>query len=383
MAEPSAVSPDRARALVAERYSYREARAIAEALQLSEPVAVTLVRRGHRTPEAAREFLQAAEAHDPLEFKSMAEIAARLASAAAAGTRITVHGDYDVDGVSSTAILVRALRELGASCDWLIPDRAGDGYGLTLATVAELSRRGTELVVTVDCGISCVSEVQAAREAGIEAIVTDHHQPPELLPDCPILHPVVSGYPFAELCATAVAAKLAQALRRGTGAGEEDPGDLQLVALATVADMVPLVGENRRLVRHGLAEMRRGAMTGLRALMAVSRTDPAAVGASDLGFRLAPRINAAGRLYRADAGVELMLSEDPERAAEIATELDRANSERRATERDLMDAAVRAYGELNDEQRRAPAIVLAGEGWHGGVVGIVASRLVERYGRPV
>jgi single-stranded-DNA-specific exonuclease len=382
--ETPADPANRPHALVAKPYSYREARAIAEALDLSEPVAVALVRRGHRSPGAAREFLDAAEAHDPLEFDSMEEIAGRLAAAARDGRRITVHGDYDVDGVSSTSILVRALRELGATCDWLIPDRAGDGYGLTLGSVAELARRGTELLVTVDCGISCAAEVQAAREAGIEAIVTDHHQPPELLPDCPILHPAVSGYPFAELCATAVAAKLAQALRRSTGAGgAEDPRDLQLVALATVADMVPLVGENRRLVRDGLAEMRRGASPGLRALMAVSRTDPAAVGASDLGFRLAPRINAAGRLYRADAGVELMLSEDPERAAEIAAELDRANSERRATERELVSAAERAYAELDEAQREAAAIVLAGEGWHGGVVGIVASRLVERYARPV
>lgn len=382
--ETSAELAHRAHALVAEPYSYREAQAIAEALELSEPVAVALVRRGHRSPEAAREFLEGAEVHDPLQFDSMEEIAARLSEAAASGTRITVHGDYDVDGVSSTSILVRALRELGASCDWLIPDRAADGYGLTPGTVAELSRRGTELLVTVDCGISCAAEVRAAREAGIETIVTDHHQAPELLPDCLILHPVVSGYPFAELCATAVAAKLAQALRRSASAGEaEDPRDLQLVALATVADMVPLVGENRRLVRDGLAEMRRGATPGLRALVAVSRTDPAAVGASDLGFRLAPRINAAGRLYRADAGVELMLSEDPERAAEIAAELDRANSERRATEREVVGGAERAYAELDEEQRRAPAIVLAGEGWHGGVVGIVASRLVERYARPV
>jgi single-stranded-DNA-specific exonuclease len=377
-------SPDAPIALDAEPYSYREARAVAEALELSEPVAIAMVRRGLRTPDAAREFLEAGEEHDPLEFDSMAAIVARLLEAAAAGTRITVHGDYDVDGVCSTAILVRALRELGAECDWLIPDRAADGYGLTLATVAALTRRGSEMIVTVDCGISCAAEVAAAHEAGIEAIVTDHHSPPDTLPDCPILHPVVSGYPFAELCATAVAHKLAVALRREAGAGEaEDPADLQLVALATVADMVPLVGENRRLVRAGLAEARRGARPGLRALMAVSRTDPATLAASDFGFRLAPRINAAGRLYRADAGVELMLTDDPDRAAAIAGELDRANRERRATEREVLSGAERALAELDPELREAPAIVLAGQGWHGGVVGIVASRLVERHRRPV
>ena len=290
-----------------------------------------------------------------------------------------MHGDYDVDGVCSTAIVVRALRELGADCDWLIPGRLEDGYGLTSATVESLAARGTGLLLTVDCGIGAVAEVAAAVEAGIEVVVTDHHQPGDELPDCPILHPALSGYPFAELCATGVAYKLAVALL-GAAAAERD---LDLVALATVADLVPLRGENRALVRRGLAEARRARRPGLRALMAAASVVPERLDEGDFAFRLAPRINAAGRLYRADAGVELMLTGDEARATEIAAELDRANHERREVEREVVDDAERVRRELAPELADAPGLVLAGEGWHPGVVGIVASRLVERHHRPV
>ena len=212
-------------------------------------------------------------------------------------------------------------------------------------------------------------------------IVTDHHQAGDELPDCPILHPALDGYPFEHLCGTAVAWKLAHcALGGGT---RTPPTDLDLVALATVADVVPLVGENRSLVQRGLAAIRRGRRLGLRALMAASKCEPTRLDEGDLAFRLAPRINAAGRLYRADAGVELMLTEDEERAEQIAIELSRANSERRATEREVDAAAEAALRELPEELREAPGLVLAGEGWHPGVVGIVASRLVERHHRPV
>ncbi len=363
-----------------EPYSYREARSLADQLHLAEPLAITLVRRGYRTAEAAREFIEGAEEHDPFEFDSMMRITSRLLAAARQGRKITVHGDYDVDGVCSTSILVRTLRELGAECDWLIPDRAADGYGLTMATIERLQERGTQVLLTADCGIGSAAEIAAAEEAGIEAIVTDHHQPPEDLPDCPILHPVVSGYPFAELCATAVAYKLAVALRREAGAGERRAdAELELVALATVADMVPLVGENRRLVKAGLGEMHKGARPGLRALIQVARCDPGRLDAGDLGFRIAPRINAAGRLYRADAGVELMLTEDPERAGQIAAELDAANTERRSTEREALADAQR---QLAGHDPQAAAIVLAGKDWHPGVIGIVASRIVDRHWRP-
>lgn len=392
----------------AEPYDYAEARTLVDELGLSEPVAITLVRRGYRTTEQARAFLQADESHSPHEFESMGRVTQQVLEALEAGKRITVHGDFDVDGVCATTILVGVLRELGAECDWLIPDRIADGYGLSAPNIELLAERGTKLLITVDCGVTAIDEVKLAHSLGMDVIVTDHHQPGSDLPDCTILHPAVDGYPFEELCGTAVAWKLACALREGSGAppseavaqpvaglgsgvvpgasqgGAPDPSsaDLDLVALATVADVVPLVGENRSLVRRGLAEVRRAKRPGIRALLVASKCEPTQVDEGDLAFRLAPRINAAGRLYRADAGVELFLTEDPDRAAEIAVELSRANSERRAREREVDAAAEAARRELSEELREAPALVVAGEGWHPGVVGIVASRLVERHHRP-
>jgi single-stranded-DNA-specific exonuclease len=365
-------------AFAVEPYSYAEARALSAELGLSEPIAVTLVRRGYRTPEDARAFLAADESHPPAAFEGMELVVERVREAIAAGRRITIHGDFDVDGVCATAVMVKALRDLGGEVDWFIPNRIEDGYGLSSANVRRLAERGTQLLLTVDCGITCASEVALAQELGVEAIVTDHHQPKEELPDCPILHPQISGYPFESLCGTAVAWKLACALRGGAA-----DSDLDLVALATVADVVPLVGENRSLVRRGLAEIRRAQRPGIRALLEASKCDPERLDESDLGFRLAPRINAAGRLYRADAGVELFLTEDQDRAAAIAEELSRANSERRATEREVDAAAESARRELTEELRQAHGLVLAGQDWHPGVVGIVASRLVERHRRPV
>jgi single-stranded-DNA-specific exonuclease len=376
---PSA--PDRAFRI--EPYAYSEARALSRGLGVSDPVAITLVRRGYRTLEAARDFLDASESHDPFEFESMENVSELVLEAVRARRTITVHGDYDVDGVCSTAILVRALRELGARCDWFIPDRLGDGYGLTEAGVKRLAARGTELIVTVDCGITAAREVAAARGAGVEVIVTDHHIPNERLPDCPIVHPRISGYPCPDLCATGVAYKLSEALRErgGIGATAADE-DLDLVALATVADLVPLTGENRALVRRGLVEARKASRPGLRALIAAAGGEPSRLDEGDLAFRLAPRINAAGRLYRADGGVELMLCEDEERAAQIASELDRANRERRGAEQETLVRAEAALAELPGGAE-AQALVVAGEGWHPGVVGIVASRLCERHCRPV
>jgi single-stranded-DNA-specific exonuclease len=374
--------PTSAPAYAAAPYSYAEVRALCDELGLSEPVAVTLVRRGHRTPAAARAFLSAEESHSPWGFTAMAEVVDLVLAAVEAEARITVHGDFDVDGVCATVVMVSTLRSLGAEVDWLIPDRIADGYGLSEENVRRLAERGTELLLTVDCGITAVAEVARARELGMEVVVTDHHQPGAELPDCPILHPQVSDYPFESLCGTAVAWKLACALRERAGSAAADE-DLDLVALATVADVVPLVGENRNLVRRGLAEVRRARRPGIRALLAASKCDPERLDEGDLGFRLAPRINAAGRLYRADAGVELFLTEDEERARQIAEELSRANSERRATEREVDAAAEACRRELPDDLREAPGLVLAGEDWHPGVVGIVASRLVERHHRPV
>jgi len=391
------------RAYKAEPFSYAEARVLSVELGLSEPVAIALVRRGYRTPEEARAFLDADESHEPGEFRSMEAVVERVLGAIEAGQRITVHGDFDVDGVCATSVLVGALRELGAECDWLIPDRMADGYGLSEDNVRKLAERGTGLIVTVDCGITAVAEVALAKELGIETIVTDHHQAGDELPDCLILHPAIDGYPFVELCGTGVAWKLACALRGEVGVGSpkrsagaslecfgdptpttaNDATDLDLVALATVADVVPLVGENRSLVRRGLEEVRRARRPGMRALLASAKCDPNQLDEGDLAFRLGPRINAAGRLYRADAGVELFLTADEERAAEIAAELGRANGERRATERDVANEAEAALRELPERLSGAHGLVVAGQGWHPGVIGIVASRLVERHHRPV
>ncbi len=359
-------------------YSHAEATILARELDLAEPVAVALIRRGFRTVDAARAFLAADESHDPSEFNGIGDAVAAIRRAIEQGERITVHGDYDVDGVTATTILVSALRDAGGDCDWLIPARVEDGYGVTMATVDRLAERGTGLLITVDCGITSAAEIAAARLRGIEAVVTDHHQPGDELPDCPVVHPVVSGYPCPDLCAAGVAHKLAAALL-GIERAERD---LDLVALATVADMVPLTGENRSLVRRGLEQARRAARPGLRALMAAAHVAPERLDETDVSFRLAPRINAAGRLYRADAAVELFLTADEGRAGRIAEELDRANHERRQTEAEVLADAERRLRDLGPEGADAPAIVLWGEGWHPGVVGICASRMAERRLKP-
>lgn len=351
-------------------------------LGVSGALAQVLVRRGFAEPGRARAFLAAEEEHPPSAFAGIERAVATVSEHLAARRRITVHGDYDVDGICSTAILVRALRALGADVDHYLPDRIADGYGLGAETVRRLAARGTRLLISADCAITAVAEVALARELGLDVLVTDHHAPRAdgVLPDAPIVHPAVCGYPCAELCATAVAYKLAQALFEHAGRdARELERDLDLVALATVADVVPLRGENRTLLRHGLRALASTSKPGLRALMRVARIAPGRVDERAIGFALAPRLNAAGRLYRADAGLELILTEDAVRATQVAEELDRANYERREVELRIRydaEAQIAALGERD-------AYVLAGEGWHAGVVGIVAARLAERHNRPV
>jgi single-stranded-DNA-specific exonuclease len=373
-AVPDPVPP--APALEIPPYDLHAALALERELGVSHVLAQVLVRRGLSDVAAARAFLNPIEAHEPSAFAGIDRAIATIERHIRDGRRIVVHGDYDVDGVCATATMVRALRALGADVGWYLPDRLTDGYGLALDTVRRLAARGTALLITVDCAITAVDEVAVAREAGVDVVVSDHHAPRAdgRLPDCEIVHPAVCGYPCADLCGTAVAYKLAQAL----GApGVED--DVELVALATVADLMPLVGENRRLVREGLLALSRTSRPGLRALMTVAKADPSALDTGTLGFRLAPRINAAGRLRRADAGLELLLTADEQRAAEIASELDRVNTERRAVEQRIVWEAEAQVA----EQGERLSYVLAGEGWHPGVVGIVASRIVERHHRPV
>jgi single-stranded-DNA-specific exonuclease len=353
-------------------------------LGVSGPIAQVLVRRGFGEPAHARAFLAADEEHPPSAFAGIEDAVESVLGRVERGERITIHGDYDVDGVCSAAVLVRALREMGADVDWYLPDRASDGYGLNERTVGRLAARGTRLLVTVDCAITAVEEVALARALGMDVVITDHHAPRAdgVLPQAPIVHPLICGYPCPELCATAVAYKLAQALSLGAGRARderESSEDLDLVALATIADVVPLVGENRTLVRRGLRALASTTKPGLRALMAVSGVDPQKVNERSVAFALAPRVNAAGRLYRADAGLELILTDAPERATQIAEELDRANRERRGVEAHIRVQAEAQIAALDERS----CYVLAGEGWHPGVIGIVASRLLERYRRPV
>jgi single-stranded-DNA-specific exonuclease len=356
-------------------YDLNAALTLERELGVSHVLAQVLVRRGLSDPDSARRFLDADVRHEAGAFDGMEEAVATIAGHIAGRTRITVHGDYDVDGVCATALLVRALRSLGGDVDWFLPSRLEDGYGLASATVARLTARGTRLLVTVDCGITAVEQVAEARAAGLDVVVTDHHAPRAdgQLPSCPIVHPSLGGYPCPELCGTGVAYKLAQALAASTA--EED---LELVALATVADLMPLRDENRRLVRDGLGRLANTAKPGLRALMEVARVDPSALDTHALGFRLAPRINAAGRVRRPDAGLELLLTEDAQRAIEIAAELDALNAERRAVEERTTWEAEALLAHAGERS----AYVLAAQGWHPGVIGIVASRISERYHRP-
>jgi single-stranded-DNA-specific exonuclease len=345
--------------------------ALAEALEVSETTATVLVRRGLDDVEDARSFLAAEPpAHDPLTLGDMAVAVERIRAAVAAGERICVHGDYDVDGISATAVAVLVLRELGANVEWRLPSRFEEGYGLAAETIEHLAEDGADLVLTVDCGITAVEEVARARELGLDVVVTDHHRPGDTLPDCPIVATRPSEYPCPDLCGTGVVFTLARALL-----GEDHPALarlLDLVALATIADVVPLVGENRSLAAAGLRALARTSRPGLQELMRSARVDPATVDATSVGFRLAPRINAAGRLGRPDVALELLLTDD--RAQD---------RERQGVEERILREAVAAVESWPADARDRRGYVLWNEGWHEGVIGIVASRLVERFHRPV
>ena len=343
-----------------------------------------LVRRGFADAPAARSFLDGAVEHDSALFSGIADAVALVMRHVAGGTPIAIHGDYDVDGVCSAAVLTSALEALGARVHVRLPSR-DEGYGLSVSRVDELHGAGARLLITTDCGITSCAEVDRAHELGMDMVVTDHHRPGAALPACPVVHPSVCGYP-AELCATGVAYKFAQAIYRTAGRDSAElEAQLDLVALATVADLVPLVGENRALVKQGLRAIAGTSRPGLRALLRVAQVDPQSVTEQTLGFGLAPRINAAGRLYRADAALELVLTRDDDRALEIARELDAINTERQSVESAILFEAERLLSEqgvTGSGGAADPLYVLAHREWHPGVIGIVASRLVDRYHRP-
>src|SRR5438309_4226913 len=350
---------------------HRQAGALAQGLGISEITASVLVRRGYGDPDEARAFLAGEQPlHHPFLLGDMAVAVERIRAAIAGGRRICVHGDYDADGICATVLAVLVLRELGADVEWHLPSRFDEGYGVSSATLERLADEGCGLVLTVDCGITAVREVADAKTRGLEVIVTDHHRPGDELPDALIVATRPSEYPFPELCGTGVVFKLAQALLGPDS--DVLSRHLDLVAVGTIADVVPLVGENRSLVIAGLRALARTQKPGLRALMRSAGVDPAALETSSVAFRLAPRINAAGRLGHPATALELLLTEDTERAAALARELEELNRERQAVEDRILRAAVAQVEEWPESRRRRRGYVLAGGDWHEGVSGIVA-----------
>jgi single-stranded-DNA-specific exonuclease len=364
-------------------------------LGLHSVTARVLANRGYGTPEGAQGFLDDALTGlpDPFRMKGLPAAVERLVRAIRAQERVTLWGDYDVDGVCSTALLTTFLREVGLEVRTYIPHRLGEGYGLNVTAVERLASEGTQLLVTLDCGITSHAEIGKANALGLEVIVVDHHAVPETMPPAvAVLNPLQPGcdYPTKWLCAGGVTFALCMALRKSlreagffTALKRPEPNLkqlLDLVALATVADVVPLTGANRILVRHGLEILTAGARPGVRALKEVAQLSGTRITAGHVGFRLGPRINAAGRLDDASIGLQLLLSKDVERARPLAQKLDAANAERQQIERAMVQGALeQAQGFV---EKGARGLVLAKEGWHPGVVGIVASRVVERFHRP-
>ncbi len=367
----------------------REGR-LARELGVSPLVARFLVQRGLREPEAAASFLESSLSHNlrsPMQFAEMPRAAGRLLDAVRRQERIAVYGDYDVDGITGATQLLLFLRDLGATPELFIPHRMKDGYGLRAPGIQALAARGASLIVTADCGAAAHEEIALAASLGVDVIVCDHHQNPAVRPPAhAVLNPVVSGagFPFQGLSAAGVVFYLllgTRMLLRETGAAVPDLRRyLDLVALGTVADLVPLVEENRVLVKYGLREIATTDRPGIRALCQVAGVDTVDVDA--VGFRLAPRLNASGRLADATRAVEMLATGDPAEARRLAASLNDHNLERRGIEEAIYAEAVQRIDSLADSATRR-SFVLASEGWHAGVVGIVASRLVERYFRPV
>lgn len=371
--------------------------ALAGEVGCSPRLARLMAARGVSLAEEAHRFLRGGigDLPDPSRLDGVDGAARRLADAVVQGELVGVHGDYDVDGVTSTVVLAEFLRQAGGRVTWLIPDREADGYGLQMGTLERLVARGIRVLITCDNGTSSVAEIERARSLGVETIVCDHHNPGESLPRAfSLLNPRIgdAGGPFADLAAVGVAFLLAIATRRELrrrgwfAEGRREPNLralLDVVALGTVADLAPLRGVNRILVREGLAVLAERRRPGLSALLDVSRTDPAEpLNASILGFRLGPRINAAGRLDNAATAVDLLLTRDPEVAARIARDLDGINRRRQEIQDGTLREAMAQVLEGGDPAARR-GLVLASREWHPGVVGVVAARIVEQFWRPV
>lgn len=363
---------------------------LAGELGLAPIVARLLAIRGHHDPELAARFLRPSLDHllDPFRLTDLAAAVDRLLAAVARRERIVIHGDYDVDGVTSTAILRRALELLGGDVTHFIPERLRDGYGLQPATIERLHADGARVVVSVDCGIRAAEAARRAGELGVDLIITDHHEPDAELPralavvnpkrhDCP--------YPDKHLAGVGVALKLVQALCRKAGREAWLPAFVKIAAIGTLADVVPLVGENRVIAKLGLELLSKGPhKVGLRALLDVAGLHGKSIDAYHIAFMVAPRVNAAGRMATADLATRLLLASDDGLAAEaqaLAQQLDAENTRRREEEQDIVTAARRMV-DTDPDVGAHPLLVVAGEGWHRGVIGIVASKLVEAYYRP-
>lgn len=357
---------------------------LAAALQIPEYIAKILVNRGITTPDDAKRFLFEGDRYEvsPLLMKGVAEAAARIQGAIEANENIVIYGDYDVDGVTATSLMMCVLGELGANVAYFIPNRHTEGYGLNNESIAAIiQQHQASLIISVDCGITSAAEADAMPR-GVDLIITDHHQPLEILPNAyAVIDPKQAGcaYPEKMLAGVGVAFKLCQAIWQMIR-GEELTKYYDLVALGTIADIVPLIGENRAFVQCGLKEMKTLANRGICALLKVCQVEPAALNAGHIGYRLAPRLNAAGRLNQAKRGVELLLAQDDSVCMEIAQELNAENEERQRIEKEITDEAIDVIETENLAENSV--IVVSGEGWHGGVIGIAASRIVEKYYRP-
>ncbi len=359
---------------------YRRTTALSQALGVPQIIAHLLLSRGVETPEQGERFLQPSADHlsDPFSLRDMDRAVERIRQARDRNEHVMVFGDYDVDGITGTAILVRALQRFGIQeVSYGLPERVLEGYGLGPQHVREAHERGAGLLVTVDNGISSHEAAEEARRLGVDLVITDHHTLPETLPPAvAVVNPKREdpSHPAANASGALIALKLASAL---TG----ELQDLDLAAVGLVADIVPLRGENRDVVALGLRQFVERPNMGLLRLARVAGLDPATVTSEDVAFQIAPRINAIGRLHNAMTGIQLLLTESPPEAQELAGQLDAANQERKALENKILEQAIEELERTHDADSRS--IVLAGKGWHPGVIGIVASRIKSRYGRPV
>jgi single-stranded-DNA-specific exonuclease len=370
---------------------------LARELNTSVVTAQILLNRGLQVAQACRSFLnpQLRDLVDPQLIPGLTKAADRIAKAIRDQHKIVIYGDYDVDGITATTILWHAIKLLGGDAHYYIPHRVDEGYGLNSEAIALLCDQGAQLIITVDCGVTAVEPARVAKDRGVDMIITDHHEWRDQLPDAfAIVHPRLPHeslvYPNPHLCGAGVAFKLAWGVGQAMGSAGKVPEAMKwflvdataLAALGTIADVVPLVGENRILARFGLGGLKQTRLNGLKALIAGAQLDGQDIDSFHVGFLLGPRLNACGRMGHAKLAVEMLTDASEARAAEIAAYLEAQNRQRQSVERGIVDEAITLATELGDTHADSRAIVLAKKGWHQGVIGIVASRLVDKFNKP-